>query len=240
MKRLLGLVIALTLVPAGTAGATGWGSNDLHVVDNPWFMVAKGPGFAVGLTQFGLHTHIDENRFGVPEAGYPIVRSTQTLPVNFPAIQCENGTYRLAAPSAFNTVTRASAPGPRPAPYPPTFGTGFPNIFTFVGTLDTTVVNESGEQLRLYMSDLAHEEKTDKRFTSVNPIHAYIVDAEGRVRDRASLVGRVSVDLRTGEARHQIVDEGTCHQTATRFGTPGVTVFGGFFVLPFPSTVITR
>jgi hypothetical protein len=239
VKRLLGLVVALTLVPAGTAGATGWGSNDLKVIDNPWFVVANGPGFTVGLTQFGLLTHIDEDRFGVPEAGYPIVRNTQTLPVSFPAIECENGTYRLTAPTAFNTVTRASAPGPRPAPYPANFG--FPNIFTFVGTVDTTVVNAAGEQLRMYVSDLAHEELTPgKRFTSVNPIHAYIVDAKGRVRDRASLVGRVTVDLRTGEARHQIVDEGTCHQTATRFGTPGVTVFGGFFVLPFPSTVIRR
>jgi len=40
--------------------------------------------------------------------------------------------------------------------------------------------------------------------------------------------------------RHQIIDEGTCHQTATRFGTPGVTVFGPFFVLPFPTTVVRR
>jgi hypothetical protein len=224
VKRLLGLVVALTLVPAGTAGATGWGSSDLKIVDN--------------LTQFGLHTHIDDERFGIPEAGYDVVRDTQTLPVNVPAIQCENGTYRLVAPAAFNRVIRASAPGPRPAPYPAAFG--FPNIFTFVGTLDTTVTNEAGESFRLLMSDLAHEELTDKRFTSTNPIHAYIVDSKGRVRDRASLVGRVTVDRRTGEARHQIIDEGTCHQTATRFGTPGVTVFGGFFVLPFPSTVITR
>src|ERR687897_423727 len=86
VKRLLGLVVALTLVPAGTAGATGWGSNDLKVVDNPWFVVAKGPGFTVGLTQFGLHTHIDEDRFGIPEAGYPIVRNEQTVPVAATAV----------------------------------------------------------------------------------------------------------------------------------------------------------
>lgn len=240
MKRFVGLVVALSLVPAGTAGATGWGSNDLKVVDNPLFTLAKGPGFTVGLTQFGLYTQIDEDRFGIPEAGYPIVRSEQTLPIAVPAIQCENGTYRLAAPATFNTVTRGSATAPRPAPYPPTFGTGFPNIFTFVGTLDTTVVNATGETFRLMMSDLAHEELTEKRFSSVNPIHASIVDSSGRVRDRASLVGRVTVDVRTGEARHQIIDEGTCHQTATRFGTPGVTVFGPFFVLPFPTTVVRR
>ena len=50
----------------------------------------------------------------------------------------------------------------------------------------------------------------------------------------------MKVDLRTGEARHHIIDEGTCHQTATRFGQPGVTVFGPFFVLPFPTTVVRR
>ena len=86
MKRFVGLVVALSLVPAGTAGATGWGSNDLKVVDNPLFTLANGPGFTVGLTQFGLSTHIDEDRFGIPEAGYPIVRSEQTLPIAVPAI----------------------------------------------------------------------------------------------------------------------------------------------------------
>lgn len=35
-----------------------------------------------------------------------------------------------------------------------------------------------------------------------------------------------------------IVDEGTCHRTATLLGNPGVTVFGPFFVLPFPTTVV--
>jgi hypothetical protein len=53
-------------------------------------------------------------------------------------------------------------------------------------------------------------------------------------------VGRVNVDRTTGEAVHNIVDEGTCHQTATLLGNPGVTVFGPFFVLPFPTTVIRR
>ena len=196
----------------------------------------------MGLTQFGLYTHIDEDRFGIPEAGYPIVRDEQTVPVR--RVPADPVRERHLPPRRPGHVqdghARRRPPAPRPAPYPPTFGTGFPNIFTFVGTLDATVTNEAGEQFRLLMSDLAHEELTEKRFSSVNPIHAYIVDSRGRVRDRASLVGRVTVDRRTGEARHQIIDEGTCHQTATRFGTPGVTVFGPFFVLPFPSTVIRR
>ena len=238
MKRLLGLVILLCLLPAGTAAATG-GRSDMRIVDNRLFTAVHGPGFNVLLTQFGLHTSIDDSRFGVPSAGYPIVRNAVPLPSTVTPFQCENGTYSVVS-GTFTTVTRGSAPGPRPAPYPATFGTSYPNIFTFVGTLDAVATNEAGEPFRILMSDLAHETIDERFFKSTNPIHAYIVDERGRVRDRASLVGRVKVDLRTGEAKHDIVDEGTCHQTATRFGTPGVTVFGPFFVLPFPTTVITR
>jgi hypothetical protein len=100
------------------------------------------------------------------------------------------------------------------------------------------VTNENGERLRLMMSDLAHEVMTPISFSSTAPIHAFVVDSQGRVRDRASLVGRVNVDRTTGQAVHNIVDEGTCHQTATLLGNPGVTVFGPFFVLPFPTAVI--
>ena len=152
---------------------------------------------------------------------------------------CENGTYRIVSGS-FETTQRSSSTERRPLPYPPAFGNAFPTIITFVGTLDAIVVNENGEQFRLMMSDLAHEVMTPTSFSSTAPIHAFFVDSEGRVRDRASLVGRVNIDRTTGEAVHSIVDEGTCHQTATLLGNPGVTVFGPFFVLPFPTTVIMR
>lgn len=240
MKRLLGLVVALSLVPASTAAATTVGHPDLRVVDNKLFTVAHGPGFTVGLTQLGLLSHVDERRFGFPEAGFDIVRNAQQLPTTVRPIQCEGGTYRFVS-GTFKTVQRASVTAPRPLPYPAAFGTGFPNIFTFVGTIDDGIVqNEAGEQFKLYMSDLAHEELGKRTFRSTNPIHASIVDSRGRVRDRASLVGRVTVDLRTGQAQHNIVDEGTCHQTAAYLGQPGVSVFGPFFVLPFPTTVIRR
>ena len=61
------------------------------------------------------------------------------------------------------------------------------------------------------------------------------------MREYASLVGRVNVDLRTGKAQHKIVDRGTCHQTANLNLGPGtdmVTVFGPLFVLPFNTTVV--
>ncbi|MDA0178737.1 hypothetical protein OJ997_00395 [Solirubrobacter phytolaccae] len=241
MKRFVALVAALSLVPAGTAAATGGGRSDaLRIIDNPLFVAVDGPGFVVGLSQLGLFTHIDDRRFGIPQAGFPIVRESQPMPTTVRPFQCENGTYRVVS-ATFETVERASVTALRPLPYPPAFGNSFPDIFTFVGTLDGAVVqNEAGEQFKLYMSDLAHEVLTSKSFTSTNPIHAYFVDSRGRVRDRASLVGRVSVDRRTGEAKHDIVDEGTCHQTATVLGQPGVSVFGPFFVLPFPTTVVRR
>ena len=93
------------------------------------------------------------------------------------------------------------------------------------------------------MSDLAHEVMTATSFASTAPIHAFIVDSRGRIRDRASLVGRVNVDRSTGQAVHRIVDRGTCHQTANLNlgpGTDRVTVFGPFFVLPFNTTVVMR
>ena len=58
------------------------------------------------------------------------------------------------------------------------------------------MTNENGERFRLMMSDLAHEVMTPTSFSATAPIHAFIVDSEGRVRDRASLVGRVNATAR--------------------------------------------
>ena len=236
MKRIVGLVIALTLLPAGAAAAQE-GAPDLEVMENPAVVRANGPGFAVKLSKHDLKVKIDDERFGIPEAGFEIQRAAQALPSTVRPFVCENGTYRVVS-GTFETVERASATALRPPPYPAAFGAAFPDIFTFVGTLDAVVVNEAGEQFRLLMSDLAHEVITPTSFSATAPIHAFIVDAEGNVVDRASLVGRVNVDRTTGAAEHSIVDSGTCHQTATLLGQPGVTVFGPFFVLPFPTTVI--
>lgn len=241
MKRFVGVVIALTLLPAGTAAAQQ-GAPGLDVKENPALVKADGPGFKVKLSKHDLRSRIDDERFGIPEAGFPVERAQQDLgPIgqNLRPFVCENGTYRIVS-GTFETVERSSSTEPRPLPYPPAFSNAFPTIITFVGTLDAVVVNESGERFRLMMSDLAHEVMTPTSFSATAPIHAFIVDSEGRVRDRASLVGRVNVDRTTGEAVHSIVDAGTCHQTATLLGQPGVTVFGPFFVLPFPTTVIRR
>jgi hypothetical protein len=237
----LGVVVALSLLPAGTAAAQE-GAPGLEIMENPALVKADGPGFDVKLGKHDVRARIDDESFGIPEAGFDIERSEQDLgPIgqNLRPFVCENGTYRIVS-GTFSTTERASSTELRPLPYPPAFGNAFPTIITFVGTLDAVVTNQDGEQFRLMMSDLAHEVMTPTSFSSTAPIHAFIVDSEGRVRDRASLVGRVNVDRTTGQAVHNIVDGGTCHQTTTLLGNPGVTVFGPFFVLPFPTTVIMR
>jgi hypothetical protein len=244
MKRFGGVVVVavlLAVLPAGSASAY-LGAPDFHIIELPGFVKADGPGFDVKLTKNGIETHIDDERFGIPEAGFPIQRVTQNFgpnPNRRPFI-CDNGTYRIVA-ATFSITQRASTPEDRPAPYTPQFNTAFPNVFTFVGVFEGTVTNESGEQFRLYMSDLAHEVMGERWFSSTNPIHAYFVDANGKVRDRASLVGRVNIDKRTGKAYHWILDSGTCHQTANLglgTGTDQATVFGPFFVLPFNTSVV--
>jgi hypothetical protein len=241
VKRLVGVVVALILLPAGTAAAHK-GAQGIDIKENRALVKADGPGFKVKLSKHDLKVRIDDERFGIPEAGFDIVRNQLDLGPLAPNLRpfvCENGTYRLVS-GVFESTQRSSSTEQRPLPYPPAFANSFPTIITFVGTLDAVVTNESGEQFRLLMSDLAHEVMTPTSFSSTAPIHAFIVDSRGRVRDRASLVGRVEIDRTTGEAIHSIVDEGTCHQTATVFGNPGSTVFGPFFVLPFPTTVIMR
>jgi hypothetical protein len=247
VKRFAGIaVVAATLaaLSAGPASAQT-GAPGFDVTENPALVKADGPGFKVKLSKHDIRTRIDEDRFGIPEAGSPIQESRQDfgpLAPNLRSFVCENGTYRLVS-GIFEVTQRASSTEPRPLPYTPAFAQRFPNIITFVGTLDAVVRNADGEEFRLLMSDLAHEVITPASFASTAPIHAFIVDSRGRVRDRASLVGRVNIDRTTNEAEHRIVDSGTCHQTANLNlgpGTDRATVFGPFFVLPFNTTVVTR
>jgi hypothetical protein len=245
VKRFVGIaVVALTLTALVAAPAAAQeGAPGFDIKENPALVKADGPGFRVKLSKHDIRTRIDEERFGIPEAGFPIERSQTDLGgLNLRPIVCENGTYRIVS-GIFEVTERASSTEPRPLPYTPAFAQRFPTIITFVGTLDAVVTNQDGEELRLLMSDLAHEVMTPDSFASTAPIHAFIVDSAGRVRDRASLVGRVNIDRTTGEAVHRIVDSGTCHQMANLNlgpGTDRATVFGPFFVLPFNTTVVMR
>lgn len=243
MKRLTGVAaVAVTLAVLPASASAYLGAPNLHIFETPFFVQANGPGFKVKLTRRELTSEINDAKFGIPAAGFPIQRATQNFgpsPNRRPFV-CENGTYRIVS-ATFNITQRGSSSEPRPAPYTQAFNNAFPNIFTFVGTFEAVVTNESGEQFRLLMSDLAHEVRTDRWFSSTNPIHAYFVDAAGRVRDRASLVGRVNINRESGKAFHWILDRGTCHQTANLNlgpGTDQATVFGPFFVLPFNTSVV--
>jgi hypothetical protein len=243
VKRLAGTtVVAAMLAFAGTAPAQE-GAPGFELKENPALVKADGPGFRVKLSKHALRTRIDDERFGFPEAGFPVEQAQTDLGPLGPFLRpfvCENGTYRIVS-GTFEVTERSSSTEQRPLPYTPAFAQRFPTIITFVGTLDAVVTNESGERFRLLMSDLAHEVMTPDSFSSTAPIHAFIVDSEGRVRDRASLVGTVNVDRTTGAAEHRIVDSGTCHQTANLNlgpGTDRATVFGPFFVLPFNTTVV--
>jgi hypothetical protein len=238
------VAVALAALSAGPASAQK-GAPGFDIKENRALVKAEGPGFKVKLSKHRVSARIKEDRFGIPEAGFPVQESQQDLgPVapNLRPIECENGTYRIVS-GIFEVTQRPSSTERRPAPYTPQFAQRFPNVITFVGTLDAVVTDESGEQLRLLMSDLVHEVITPSSFASTAPIHAFIVDSRGRVRDRASLVGRVNIDRSTGEAVHRVVDRGTCHQTADLGFGPGTdraTVFGPFFVLPFNTTVVMR
>jgi hypothetical protein len=247
MKRLVGMgvVVAVALAPLFDAAASAQeGAPGFEIKERSAKVKAKGPGFEVKLRPDELRVRIDEESFGIPEAGFPIERSQTDFGPLGDVVRpfvCENGTYRIVS-GIFDVTERASSTELRPLPYTPEFALRFPNIITFVGTMDAVVTNQTGEQFRLLLTDLAHEVITPDSFASTAPVHAFIVDSEGRVRDRASLVGRVNIDRTTGEAVHQIVDRGTCHQTANLNlgpGTDQATVFGPFFVLPFNTTVVT-
>jgi hypothetical protein len=238
------IVAALTVLSAGSAHAQR-GAPGFEIKENRALVKADGPGFRVKLSRHDVRVRIDEERFGIPEAGFEIEEGETNLGAvaNLRPFVCENGTYRLVE-GIFRTTSRTSSSEARPLPYTPAYNARFP-ISTFVGTLDGVVVNEEGERFRLLVSDLVHEVITPGSFSATAPIHAFIVDSRGRVRDRASLVGRVNVDRTTGQAVHRIVDRGTCHQTADLSaiygpGTERSTVFGPFFVLPFNTTVVMR
>lgn len=187
------VAVVLGALLAGTASAQE-GAPGFEVKENPALVKATGPGFRVKLSKHDVRVRIDDERFGIPDAGFAVQRSQTDLgPVasNLRPFVCENGTYRLVS-GIFDVTQRSSSTEPRPLPYTPAFALRFPTIITFVGTLDAVVTNESGERLRLLMTDLAHEVMTPDSFASTAPIHALIVDSRGRVRDRASLVGQVN------------------------------------------------
>jgi hypothetical protein len=247
MKRLVGVVVVAVTAAALSAGPASAqrGAPNFDLKENHARVKADGPGFRVKLNKHEIKTRINEERFGIPEAGFPIQESSQDFGQIAPALRpfvCENGTYRLVS-GFFNVTQRASSDEQRPLPYTDAFEQRFNKIITFVGTMDAVVRNEEGEEFRLLMTDLVHEVMTPTSFSSTAPVHAFITDSRGRVVDRAALTGRVNIDRTTGAAQHKIVDRGTCFQTFDLRLGPGTdrsVIFGPFFVLPFNTTVVTK
>ena len=209
MKRFAGVMVgalALVALSAAPASADLLDRYLLDIDESRSQVKVDGPGFKVKLTKDALTTQIDDARFGFPQSGRPIERPSQIGPgPGARPYMCENGTYRATAAGrgVFAGVERVSSDTPRPVPpYTDAFNTGFGNPFTFVGTLTATVINERGETFTLMMSDLANEVVVLGRFfVSSNPIHAFFVDSQGKIRDRASLVGALSWTRRPANLR---------------------------------------
>ena len=224
--------LAVSVVPATDALAQK-GVRGFEIEEDKREVEVDGPGFEVELDKRGIDVDIDEEDFGIPKAGFPIEVNETDLGavVGLRPFICENGTYRIQT-GIFRTTERVSSLELRPPPFPEAFSRNFP-IFTFVGELEGTVIDENGETLRLVFSDLVHERLTARDYASTNPLHGFFVDERGRVRDRISLVGRFNSRRDGQDAVYAIEDRGTCRQFATVAGQPNVVVSGPFFVFPF-------
>ena len=102
MKRLAGVAAAtvtLAALFAGTASAQE-GAPGFEIKEETAEVKAEGPGFETKLSPDDLRVEIDDESFGIPEAGFPIQRSQTDLgPVanNLRPFVCEEGTYRLVS-----------------------------------------------------------------------------------------------------------------------------------------------
>ena len=77
MKRLAGVAVAtatLAALIAGTASAQD-GAPGFEIKEERAEVKAEGPGFEIKLSPDDLRVEIDDESFGIPEAGFPIQRS---------------------------------------------------------------------------------------------------------------------------------------------------------------------
>ncbi|MEV0379454.1 hypothetical protein [Nonomuraea sp. NPDC050643] len=233
--------LAVGLLPATAAQAHQPGAPGLRIKESRFHLKATGPGFVLKLTPRGLDVRIDEDRFGDPATGNPIVRQTIDLTgLTLRPFECRNGTYTIRT-GTFKRTWRVSQLAKRPLPYTDGFATGAPGIFTpFVGELDGTVTDADGRTLRFLISDLVQEVMTADTFSATAPIHGFFVDERGRVRDRISLVGRFNAGRDGQNTVYGIEDRGTCRQLANLPYGPGsenAVVTGPLFVFPFSAPV---
>ncbi|WP_103960035.1 hypothetical protein [Nonomuraea solani] len=234
--------LAVGLLPATAAQAQPQpGAPGLKIKESRHRVKAIGPGFVLRLSKHGLDVRIDEERFGDPATGNPIVRQTIDLTgLTLRPFECRNGTYTIRT-GTFKRTWRLSQLAKRPLPYTDGFATSAPGIFTpFLGELDGTVTDADGRTLRFLISDLVQEVLTPDGFAATAPIHGLFIDERGRVRDRISLIGRFNAGPGGQNPVYGIEDRGTCRQTANLPYGPGsenAVVTGPLFVLPFSAPV---
>jgi hypothetical protein len=239
-------VAAMTLAALFAApSASAQEIQDVHVKESTGRIKATGPGFTLKVTRHGITSTMVEDEFGDPTTGNEILRLfTDLAGRSFRPFVCENGTYTIRAGS-FERFWRYSTLDRRPAPYTERFHTSFPGqVAPFMGEFDATVTNESGETLRVLISDLGYEAFTeDGGFRATYPIHGFVVDQQGKIRDRISLLGRFRSGPGGAGASYWIEDRGTCHQRAdlgwNEPNTDNVVVTGPLLVLPFNAPVVT-
>ncbi|MEW2355767.1 hypothetical protein [Spirillospora sp. NPDC029432] len=239
----VGMTLAAAFAMAPNASAKE--IQDVHVKESESRIAAVGPGFKLKVTRHGISSSMVEEEFGDPATGNEIVRlSTDLAGRTYRPFVCENGTYTINA-GTFRRAYRFSSLERRPPIYPERFHTSFPGFVTpFMGEFDATVTDEAGETLRVMISDLAYEARTaGGGFRGTYPIHGFVVDQKGKIRDRISLLGRFRSGPGGADARYWIEDRGTCHQKADLgWGVPNtdqVVVTGPLLVLPFNAPVVT-
>ena len=76
MKRFIGVAaVAVTLAVLPASASAYLGAPSFHILETPFFVLADGPGFEVKLTKRELTADINDAKFGIPEAGFPIQES---------------------------------------------------------------------------------------------------------------------------------------------------------------------
>ena len=205
MKRFVGvaaLVVSLAVLPAGTASAY-LGAPNLHIFELPAsFVKADGPGFDVKLTRNGLGVEINDEKFGIPEAGFPIERVTQNFGPNPTGARSSATTARTGSCRRRSTSrTRASQPPEvdRPAPYSAAVQHRLPEHLHVRRHLRgapsrTRPASSSRSTCRI--------SRTRSWATTCSPRRTRSTRTSSipgaRIRDRASLVGRVNIDTKSG------------------------------------------
>jgi hypothetical protein len=99
LARVVVVAVTLTALSAGVASAQE-GAPGFELKENPALVKADGPGFQVKLSKHDVRVRIDDERFGIPEAGFSIERrqiDLGPLGSGLRPFVCENGTYRIVS-----------------------------------------------------------------------------------------------------------------------------------------------